>query len=101
MANDIMTVFATNCSDYPIISGNDSSDSDIAGIGVVIGFVATAYMTLAILATSYIFGYNPKTAGLTGRPNPIDVGILSWTHSKLNWRLSPRWNRVLHKVKSI
>ncbi|KAH0536790.1 hypothetical protein FGG08_006358 [Glutinoglossum americanum] len=67
---------------------------DIAGVGVVTGFVGSAYITLLLLIAHYLLGSEPdksRLATLPGpperepKPNPIDRGILRYVR-----RAAPR-----------
>ncbi|KAK1975473.1 hypothetical protein LZ30DRAFT_737493 [Colletotrichum cereale] len=64
---------------------------DIAGLGVVIGFVASAWLTVLILVAYYIFAFDPLTDPFHNTdsiskqnktpylPNPMDLLVARYT----------------------
>ncbi|KAK1955780.1 hypothetical protein LY78DRAFT_708015 [Colletotrichum sublineola] len=65
---------------------------DIAGIGVIIGFVASAWLTIMILVAYYIFAFDPRADPFEGTingigknnktpyiPNPMDMLVANCT----------------------
>ncbi|WQF80709.1 hypothetical protein CDEST_05723 [Colletotrichum destructivum] len=64
---------------------------DIAGLGVVIGFVASAWLTVLILVAYYVFAFDPLADPFEGTgkqnnqnkppytPNPMDLLLASYT----------------------
>jgi len=81
------------CADdnHPVIP---CPNPDLDGLGVLIGFVATAYITVIIIACYYIFGYKPKLqikqldltsddGSSNDAPNPLDHFLLTWLRHKI------------------
>ncbi|TID00311.1 hypothetical protein CH35J_005070 [Colletotrichum higginsianum] len=73
------------------IPGLLEPNGDIAGLGVVIGFVASAWLTVLILVAYYVFAFDPFADPFegTGRqneqnkppyiPNPMDLLLARYT----------------------
>ncbi|KAK0742978.1 hypothetical protein B0T18DRAFT_447808 [Schizothecium vesticola] len=60
-------------------------DADIAGLGVILGFLITAYLTVALLVAYYVWYFDPNLdpfrasgddAATTEVPNPVDRVVL-------------------------
>ncbi|KAH8623057.1 hypothetical protein IG631_22213 [Alternaria alternata] len=73
--------------------------SDITGIGVLVGYTATAGIVVLILVFDYHLAHDPtknpfRKEGVPGphnpRPNPVDVVYLGLS-SRILERLRPRW----------
>ncbi|KFY46930.1 hypothetical protein V495_02160, partial [Pseudogymnoascus sp. VKM F-4514 (FW-929)] len=67
-------------------------NSDISGIGVIIGFVGIAYLTFILLILQYLVGQLSST-NLDGSTNPIDRGFLAffWGTLRCLWELLRKW----------
>ncbi|KAI1413105.1 hypothetical protein F5Y13DRAFT_31127 [Hypoxylon sp. FL1857] len=90
------------CSNQPPDPLAITPDPDISGLGVLIGFLSTAYIILIIIVVYYIFGYDPalnpfgreeRDTLIRTRPNPFDQLILKVARRILcinarQWQLS-------------
>ncbi|KFY42967.1 hypothetical protein V495_04256 [Pseudogymnoascus sp. VKM F-4514 (FW-929)] len=79
------------------------SNPDISGIGVLVGFLATAYLTLGLQIVHYVLVFNPAEAGLTGETrhvNPIDEMVLKFV---AKWVARPQktWEKAIEKGRKI
>ncbi|KAK1848115.1 hypothetical protein CCHR01_09231 [Colletotrichum chrysophilum] len=59
---------------------------DVAGLGVVLSFVISAWLTVLILVAYYVFAFNPHTNPFSSPdsngpydPNPLDVFLVKYT----------------------
>ncbi|KAI1371841.1 hypothetical protein F4677DRAFT_283037 [Hypoxylon crocopeplum] len=75
-----------DCSHQPSDPLGMHPEPDISGIGVLVGFISTAYILLFIIVIYYVFGYDPVTNPFgieerypptRARPNPFDQLVLS------------------------
>jgi len=48
---------AANCSELVFTGAVPSADADVSGIGVIISFLLSAYLTFALVLGAYVFGY--------------------------------------------
>ena len=64
---------------------------DISGIGGLIGFSATAYLTLLIVCFCYAFGYVPDYSR-----NEIDRGVIAFLRRRLGFKPRKAWRATLH-----
>ncbi|KAH0562533.1 hypothetical protein GP486_002781 [Trichoglossum hirsutum] len=69
---------------------------DIAGIGVRIAFVSTAYLTLVMILLYYMVDSYSETTS-QHLPNPVDRSVLEFVWRKLG-RPSNLWEKELQKV---
>ncbi|KAI0150101.1 hypothetical protein F4776DRAFT_192444 [Hypoxylon sp. NC0597] len=62
-----------------------TTEPDISGLGVLVGFLSTAYIILVIIVVYYVFGYDPtlnpfgtaeQDTLIRARPNPFDQLVL-------------------------
>ncbi|KAF2805838.1 uncharacterized protein BDZ99DRAFT_574127 [Mytilinidion resinicola] len=55
-------------------------DADISGIGAILGFSITSYLTLLLLIVNYAFVFDPHRWGENGRryTNPLDLKLLGF-----------------------
>ncbi|KAF2489137.1 hypothetical protein BU16DRAFT_567319 [Lophium mytilinum] len=55
-------------------------DADISGIGAILGFSITSYLTLLLLIVNYAFAFDPHRWGENGRryTNPLDSKLLGF-----------------------
>ncbi|OTA68716.1 hypothetical protein K449DRAFT_419347 [Hypoxylon sp. EC38] len=73
------------CSDQPSDPFAITAEPDISGLGVLVGFLSTAYIILAIIIVYYVVGYDPtlnpfrtteQDTLIWARPNPFDQLVL-------------------------
>ncbi|OTA89087.1 hypothetical protein M434DRAFT_14781 [Hypoxylon sp. CO27-5] len=73
------------CSDQPSDPFAITAEPDISGLGVLVGFLSTAYIILAIIIVYYVVGYDPtlnpfrtteQDTLIWTRPNPFDQLVL-------------------------
>ncbi|TKA74150.1 hypothetical protein B0A49_04999 [Cryomyces minteri] len=89
-----------NCSSDAELQPNP----DISGIGVLIGFVGTAYITLILLVLRYVVGSSPDVyLDIDGGEyvNPIDRGVLRWIWKRMGGQPSRRWGPAIRNVSGI
>ncbi|KAF1843356.1 uncharacterized protein K460DRAFT_289947 [Cucurbitaria berberidis CBS 394.84] len=75
-------------------------NSDVSGIGVILGFSITAYLTLALLILHYITIHNVHRTDSKGEEyiSPVDRGILSFVRKRLiSWSPSKRFEYAMEK----
>ncbi|KAE8845241.1 hypothetical protein PTNB85_03506 [Pyrenophora teres f. teres] len=77
-----------------------TANADLSGIGVIVGFSMSAYLTLLMLLLHYITIFD---LGNTGNEhaapvNSVDYGVLTWLRSHIiSWRPSRRFNNAMEK----
>ncbi|KAL3467198.1 hypothetical protein BJX64DRAFT_192287 [Aspergillus heterothallicus] len=64
-------------------------DPDLSGIGVLVGFVATAYITFALLVFRYVKSL-PLDASSVSLIGPLDRRVLSWRKQR-EYSTPPKW----------
>ncbi|OHW93984.1 hypothetical protein CSPAE12_07335 [Colletotrichum incanum] len=105
-----MTSSTVNCRQIP---GQLDPYGDIAGLGVILGFVISAWLTILILVAYYIFAFDPHADPFpctnnqnrstnTHVPNPLDVLVAQYTkYLRLGKNFSGgHGDNVFHKVGS-
>ncbi|KAI1277632.1 hypothetical protein F5Y07DRAFT_81395 [Xylaria sp. FL0933] len=79
-----------------------TSNPDVSGVGVLIGFLGTGFFALALAAIHYALAYDPARDPFEQgavvkwwKPNPIDVIFLKWLHGLPGIRsLAARFSRL-------
>ncbi|KAI0805263.1 hypothetical protein GGR55DRAFT_286210 [Xylaria sp. FL0064] len=79
-----------------------TSNPDVSGVGVLIGFLGTGFFALALAAIHYALAYGPARDPFGQgavvkwwKPNPIDVIFLKWLRGLPGIRnLAPRFSRL-------
>ncbi|KAL8872962.1 MAG: hypothetical protein Q9174_001496, partial [Haloplaca sp. 1 TL-2023] len=66
---------------------------DISGLGVLIAFMATAYLTLLMVILYYLKGWFGRS-----QLNEFDVGILVWIQRKSRWNAAFAWKPTFCKA---
>ncbi|TDZ25571.1 hypothetical protein Cob_v001838 [Colletotrichum orbiculare MAFF 240422] len=77
---------------------------DISGLGVVLGFVISAWLTVLVLLTYYIFSFDPnadpfpgtdkhKSTSVAHVSNPHDVLLYKYT-KKLRFHQTSTWGSI-------
>ncbi|OAG01367.1 uncharacterized protein CC84DRAFT_1220884 [Paraphaeosphaeria sporulosa] len=73
---------------------------ELSGVGVILGFSITAYLTVFLLLFHYLTVYNPRMIGEVARPyiNPVDKGLLNFVRGKVtSWTPSRRFEYAMEK----
>ncbi|KAI8938423.1 hypothetical protein NX059_004316 [Plenodomus lindquistii] len=73
---------------------------ELSGIGVVLGFSISAYLTIILLLLHYLTVHDFERANSQGRryANPVDHGILSFVRGRLiSWTPSRRFEYAMEK----
>ncbi|KAL4741925.1 hypothetical protein BDV11DRAFT_167830 [Aspergillus similis] len=85
-----MPCILTDCSRYQ--SNPFESNADVSGLGVLIGFVATAWATLFILMFHYLCASSELS------PNPLDKSLRQSVQRTLRWNPMGKWDKSLKAV---
>ncbi|KAI4657181.1 uncharacterized protein J4E79_007797 [Alternaria viburni] len=75
-------------------------DSDLSGIGVILGFSISAYLTLLLLIIHYITVHNVHQAKITSNThtNAVDHRVLTFIRSRIfSWTPSRRFQYAIEK----
>lgn len=77
-------------------------ESEISGIGVILGFAITAYLTLLLLVINYVFAFDPHKWSDNGRrhTNPLDFRLLGFIRKAVKWRPTRRLEYSLERVSA-
>ncbi|KAF9734343.1 hypothetical protein PMIN06_004243 [Paraphaeosphaeria minitans] len=73
---------------------------ELSGVGVILGFSITAYLTVFLLMFHYLTVYDPRRIGEVARPhiNPVDQGLLNFVRGKVtSWTPSRRFEYAMEK----
>ncbi|KAF1998801.1 hypothetical protein P154DRAFT_438573 [Amniculicola lignicola CBS 123094] len=72
---------------------------ELSGIGVILGFSITAYLTLALLIFHYITVYNPDRSNRRGKRyiNAVDRDVLALVRRYIAWTPSRRFEYAMEK----
>ncbi|KAH9235127.1 hypothetical protein K456DRAFT_35230 [Colletotrichum gloeosporioides 23] len=71
--------------------------SDIAGFGVVIGFIGTAYIVFILLVIYYLVAYKPDKPPFSRKTTA--AGDMSSTSMRLDWKPNPVDTIVLALIR--
>ncbi|CAO2652751.1 Nn.00g021620.m01.CDS01 [Neocucurbitaria sp. VM-36] len=73
---------------------------ELAGIGVILGFSVSAYLTLALLILHYVTVHNVRRTNRRGKEyiNPVDRGVLTFIREQvISWSPSKRFEYAMEK----